>query len=482
MNGACLNRLIKALLITLCAGVLLALLSGCTLTAQSVLPPSPADPLVPSHWSASSAIAGATQNQWLAAFASVELEALVEEGLVHNRNLQAAAFRVNRSQALAQVSRSAKFPDLSVGLGANRSRGNANNQSIYSSSVSGVFTSSWEADLWGKISAQVTASQLQWQAAAADHQAARLSLAANISRAWFAVITAHQQLALAEVNQANLADTLAIVRRRYQQGLTSALDTELAESTYSQASNNRLIRQSQQRDARQNLELLLGRYPDASIHAVKTLPTLNTEIPAGLPADLLIRRPDLRAALYRLKSLDQNYLAAERMRLPSVRLTASGGTASETLSSLTSVGSLIWNLGANLSAPLFDAGRLKAEAKANRASTQESLASYEQTLLVAFREVEQALSEEELLSAREVSLVNAVNHAIISEQIAKRQYQGGLIDVLSLLDTQQLVLTMKSQQLDVQQARLDNRVRLHLALGGDFSVATKNRAEPIYAE
>jgi len=476
-----LNRIIKALSIVLSIA-LLSLLSGCVLTSQSVLPSSLADALVPSHWSAPLAEADDAQNQWLAAFASSELEALVTEGLVHNRNLQAAAFRISRSFALAKVSKAARLPDLNVALGANRSRANANNQSFYGSSVSLAFLTSWEADLWGKISSQVNASELAWKAVAADYQAARLSLVANISRAWFAVIAAHQQQLLAETNQANLSNTLAIVRRRYQQGLTSALDIELAESNYSQASNNRLVRQSRLRDARQSLELLLGRYPDASILSVDALPELRSKIPTGLPADLLIRRPDLRAALYRLKSLDQSYLATERARLPALRLTASGGTVSDALSSLTSVGGLVWNLGANLSAPLFDAGRLKSEAEASKASTLEGLANYEQVLLVAFREVEQALSEEVLLGAREESLMNAVNHAVIGEEIAKRQYQGGLIDVLSLLDTQQLALTMKSQQLDVQQARLDNRVKLHLALGGSFVSAVNIEEESTRAE
>jgi len=214
---------------------------------------------------------------------------------------------------------------------------------------------------------------------------------------------------------------------------------------------------------------LLGRYPSVANDAnpiAKTLPQPPATLSAGLPSELLQRRPDLTAALSRLQAMDLRVESAQKALLPRITLTASGGTSSPALTDLIDPRAAAWNLAMGLMQPIFTGGRLKSEIRLNEALTQETLNQYQSTALNAFREVEQALAAEQWLRAQEQALQEAVVQTEASRKLAVTSYQQGLIEILTLLDSYRSTLNAQSAHLVVQRQLLTNRIDLYLALGG----------------
>ena len=198
-----------------------------------------------------------------------------------------------------------------------------------------------------------------------------------------------------------------------------------------------------------------------------TLPQLPVDIPAGLPAELLERRPDLAAAFSRLQAADLRTASSKKLRLPRITLTAVGGTRSADLTELIDPRAAAWNVFAGLMQPLFAGGRIQGEIFRNQARAEEALNSYKNTALNAFREVEQALAAEEWLRQQEASLRKAVEQTESSQKLAVYSYRNGLIEILTLLDSYRSTLNAQSAHLSVTRQLLSNRINLYLALGGN---------------
>jgi outer membrane protein TolC len=220
--------------------------------------------------------------------------------------------------------------------------------------------------------------------------------------------------------------------------------------------------------ALRQLELLLGRYPSARIKTGDELPTIKSAVPAGLPADLIARRPDLVAADRRLAAADRRLAQSRRALLPSISLTASTGRSSGELGDLLDGNFSVWNLIGNISQPLLQGGRLRAGVDLSQAGLDQALASYAQSALRAYAEVEQALAGEEFLTNQEKALKTATSEALAARTLAEERYAKGLSDLITLLDAQRRAFDAKSRLLSVQRMRLDGRIDLYLALGGGF--------------
>jgi len=214
--------------------------------------------------------------------------------------------------------------------------------------------------------------------------------------------------------------------------------------------------------------VLLGRYPADALQVSTNLPSLRQEVPAGLPSQLLRRRPDVVAAERQLAASLERVKAAKKEMLPTISLSASGGTSSGDLRDLLDTERIFWTVAGNLAQPIYQGGRLRAGVDFSDANSRQALANFSQSVLNAFQEVETFLAAEPHLQEEELALDQAAQESMAAEQLAWQQYQRGLVDIITVLETQRRAFNARSALLSVTNSRLVNRANLYLALGGDF--------------
>lgn len=451
--------------------------SGCKLPDQTTIVPVIE---TPENW-----IAGGVPEKvgldWWTSFESPALDAVVHETLKNNRDLLAAAARVEAAAAQARIAGADLIPSLSGTTDARRNKqnfvglpipGGGNVLTTHASSFNLTFITSWELDLWGRIRAGKRAANQELSARLADLRGARQSLAAQAAKAWIATLEAQRQLELTQKTIQSHRATEVQVKRRYEEGLRSSLDLRLASAGVANAEAMLEARTQALETATRRMEILMGRYPSGKRAADAILPGVSATIPAGLPADLLARRPDLVAAGLRLLAADSRIAGAKAALLPRISLTAQGGTATAELSDLLSSDFTVWTLAGNLAQPILDGGRLRAGVKLTNARAQQAAAAFESAALQAFGEVETALASEATLARREERLLIALSHARAAHELASGRYGEGLESFAIVLETQRQLLATESQALAAQAQRLGNRVNLHLALGGGFDPAS----------
>ena len=440
----------------------------------------PIDP--PLDWSAAQGIAHspAPRPFWLE-FEDVGLQHLIEKVLAGNHELGAAAARVEQALAQARIAGAALSPGVRASLARNRQRqnfvgfpiGGGAQQVLSTTSTSWGLSLdlSWELDLWGKLDAAEKAALADAAASEADWQAARLSLAGQAAKAWFARAAANEQLHMAQQNVTSFTQSARVVRERFQQGRVGALDYSLIEGQLASAKAAR-DRQLEllERTSRQ-LEILMGDYPSATLEPPTQLPQLPGPVPIGLPSELLQRRPDLVSATRRLRAADLRLYQARKELWPSFSLTASAGRRSNELADLGKSSFDVWGLVANLTQPIFEGGRLRAGIDLADARVREAVESWSQAVLTAFGEVEIALAvathHDDIVSERE----QASRHARAAAAIAESRYEAGRGDVLALLTAQRQSFDAQSALIEGRRARLEARLDLYLALGGGFDSA-----------
>ena len=407
---------------------------------------------------------------WLSDLDDTLLNALVREAIDGNQDLRVAAARVRQADARARIAGAAALPRADIsGGGTRRSVGSASGQRTTGNTFDLSLGAAWEVDVWNRLADRTRAALLDEAASAADHDAARLSLAAGVARAWFNTVEASAQVRLGRQTVSNFQDNLAVVVENFRAGLASALDVRLERANLASA-ESRLAALLVERDAlARGLEVLLGRYPGDVIEIADTLPPLRGAVPVGLPADLLARRPDVRAAAARLAANDARLDAALKNRLPGLTLTGNGGVSSNALRRLLDFDSVLLAIAADLAAPLLRGGELRAERDLARAQIDEALAQYAQAVLVAFREVESALSAETFLAQQEAALQVAVRESQAAEELALERYRSGLVDIVTWLEARRRAFDARSALISISNQRLQNRIALHLSLGGDFA-------------
>ena len=427
------------------------------------------DVSAPASWTAPSDAPAEPVEPWLADFGDQVLVALVDEALGRNFDLRAAAARVAAARARARIERADLFPSVEADLSAARRRSSTTGTSgttANSFDLGGELR--WELDLWGRLGNAARAAVLEAEGERADYHAARLSLAANVARAWFETIEADQQVRLAEKTVESFENSRETIEQQYRSGIGNALDVRLARENVATARSRFSNRLQELDGARRSLEVLLGRYPGAAVEVRRDLPAVKREVPVGLPSELLNRRPDLVAAERRLVATEHRVSEARANRLPSLRLTTSGGVASRELRDLLDWDALVWSLVGGLTQPIFEGGRLKAEEALSRAENHEAWAAYAQVALNAFREVETALAAESRLAEQEEALREAAMELREASVLALDRYRQGLSDIVTLLDTQRRAFNADSALLLTKRQRLQTRIDLYLALGGDF--------------
>ena len=408
---------------------------------------------------------GAVKDGWLKTFADPELERIVAEALQNNRELAIAGANLDAAAALATQAGARLIPAVNVG-GAAQSTERGNN-TINTSGA--ALNMQWELDIWGKLGSAAAAAEESYRATEADLEAARQSLVAQTAKAWFLATEANLQLALTQEAVEIYEKTLEIVETRVEVGAGSPQDIFLAKADLNAAKERQRQAIGALTQAVRSIEVILGRYPSAELEVAREFVPTPPGIPVGIPAALLERRLDLVAAERRVAAAFQRVEAAKAAKLPSVALTASGGSSSNELLDLIGVSSNFFSLGANFVAPLDLGGSLEAQVQIENAQQEAALASYGSIALRAFSEVESALTNESLLQEREAFLAATVANNEEALAAAKTQYDVGAVDFLSVLQMQARALNSRISLIRIKNARLAQRVDLHLALGGDFS-------------
>ena len=415
---------------------------------------------------------------WWAYLGDRGLDRAITEALTYNHDLRAAAARVAAAEAEVIIARADDLPSFSVGVNRARQKQNFVGFPIpgfEGQVLSRTFTStgasldaSWEPDLWGRIKAGKLVARATLEAREADVEGAKLSLSGQVAKSWFAAIEAQRQVGLARASLASYKTSVDRVQTRFEAGLRPSLDLRLALTEVDRAKALVGQRVEQQRRAVRQIEILMGQYPSGEYALGEDLPRVPAQVPAGLPAELAYRRPDLAAAERELLAADARIVISKADLRPRFPLTASSGATSDALRDLLDRDFSAWNFVTNFTQPIFNRGRLKSAVRRDEARAREAAAQYESAILTAYGEVESALAADSALAERVKALESATKHSLAAKQEAERRYRAGLTDIVTVLSAQRTALDSESQLLNVQRLRLDNRVDLHLALGGGF--------------
>ncbi len=420
------------------------------------------------QWQAREGVAFSVENGWLDDLKINGLSKFVDEVLLNNPNYNEVAFRMRAAGYNADVAEGRLLPRVSGSTNASRT-GVENPIQNTSNNFTVGLNASWEADVWGKLSSSSAAARSNYEVAEHDYYGARLSLAAQVAQGWFDVIEAKQQLDLATRTVENFERTTNIINNRFKRGLTTGLDLRLSITNLEAAKASEKQREAAYRQVIRRIELLAGRYPSAMMNISGEIPDNIMEIPTGVPLDILERRPDLQAAKSRLFAAGYRTQAAEKALLPSFSITASGNNSSEEFGELLKFDNVFWNLVGGITQPIFQGGQLRYAAKAEQMNFEAQKQNYAQTLLRAFKEVEDAIDNDKSLAARVDHTEQAARNAVAAEEVALDQYSQGLIRISTLLQSQRSSLTQQSQLLNIKKQRINNRIALYLSLGGDFT-------------
>ena len=423
-------------------------------------------PVTPESWGTESGT-GTVQVGWIDTFKDPALTKLVEEAQSNNRDLAAAAANVDRAWALARQAGASLRPDIRASTGASQS-GTASNSTAGTTNLSLGLQVSWEADLWGRLRAGQRGAVASAQAVEADFLFAKYSLAAATAKAYFTAIEANLQADIARETVEILEETQRIVNVKYENGMASAQDVSLTRSDLASARERLTTLGGSYRDALRALEVLLGRYPGAELEVRESLPSAPPPPPAGVPSELLERRPDIVAAERRVAAAFNVTAQAQAARLPTIGLTGQLGGASASLSDLLDPANVAWSLGANMLAPIYDGGRRREAVEIATAEQERALAAYAQAALNAFSELEKNLDQGVVVTQRTAELQEAAREAENAFRIASLRYEEGEEDLLSVLTIQQRVIRTKSTLSSVNRLLLEQHVNLNLALGGSW--------------
>lgn len=430
----------------------------------------PQETEVPESFAASEPLVAAdaveADDHWITTFGDPRLEALIDEAIANNRELAAAAARVEQAAAAARQAGAALKP--SIDLAASSSTGGAMSAGDLGRSYGAGLNLGWELDLWGRIGAASAAATAQFEATEADFLAARHSLTAQTAKSWYFAIEGLLQERYAAEIVTIQKRFLEMVEVRHDAGKVPMQDVLFARSELKAAEDRlRQVRSARQQSVR-GLEVLLGRYPKAELELASVLPDVPPSPPPGMPSELLERRPDLRAAERLVAAAFNLRESAKAARLPRVGLTVSGGGVSGGLSDLLGTGGGFWSAGANFMAPVYRGGALQEQVEIETARQEETLATYGALALRAFKEVENALADEVTLADREALLESAAADNEQAMALVESQYEVGKVDILSVLQAQGRVVNSRIAATRIRGDRLGRRIDLHLALGGSF--------------
>jgi NodT family efflux transporter outer membrane factor (OMF) lipoprotein len=461
----------------------LSLLSGCAMVGPDYqAPPQNA----PAGWTlpgASKDLARAEPtgdiSRWWQTFSDPMLSSLVEQALQSSPDLRSAQARLRESRARRNVAGAGLYPTANAfGTAARNKSSEETGSGDTRNSFSAGFDASWELDVFGGIRRDIEAAEADLEASQADLHDTQVSLAAEVALNYIELRSFQIRLQIARDNLATQAETLQLTEWRAQAGLASSQDVEQARTNYEQTRALIPSLDTGLAETENRLSILLGANP-GSLHArlaiVGDLPAAPMSVAVGIPADALRQRPDVRTAERRLAAETARVGVAEAARYPSFNLAGSIGLEALTLSALGNSGAGAYSLLGGITAPIFDAGRLRSQVEIQDALREQALINYEQTVLNALEEVENALASLVYSRQREQAWTLATEAAHNAALLARNRYSAGLTDFQSVLDTERSVLVSEEGLANSRADGISALIRLYKALGGGWSPQAETR-------
>ncbi|BAP80638.1 type I secretion outer membrane protein [Pseudomonas sp. MT-1] len=445
-------------------GLLLVTLAGCMPPRQPLPPEAAFTP--PADWREPGSNTADVSATWWQAFGDAQLTALVEAALAHNTEVLSAASRVEQAREQIQLSRAALLPSLDAALGAQRTRELSVLGMTHTTAVQPSLQVSYEVDLWGRLRRLKEAAQFEYRATEAERDAVRLAVASTTARAYVSLLSFDRQLYVTRETVDSRREALRVAEDRAALGYTSQLELTQAQSEYEAAAE--LLPQLQQaiREQENALRLLTDRFPGDVERGAGLLAIEPPPVPGVLPSELLRRRPDIQQAELLLAASSLNLQAQRDRFLPQVQLSASLGRLF--VNSLDYDPVRVWDLGASVLAPIFDAGRLEAGVNIAVAQRNQAAFAYRAAALDAFREVENSLSA--VSNLRQQLARVAARRAVLERSLtyAEDRYRAGYSSYLETLDAQRNLFNTELAAVQLRESRLNALISLYQALGGGW--------------
>ena len=459
-------------------------LAGCALAPKYERPATP----IASGWPALGSDATdttpagqvASALEWQTFFSDPQLRKLIQVSLTHNRDLRIAVLTIEQARAQFQIRRADQFP--SVGAAATGSRMPNGNGSITSVYTAGLAMTSYEIDFFGRVANLKDAALSQYLATEEGRKTTQITLIASVANGYLSLLADQESLSITQQTLDSRVLSLKLSQLRFDNGVSSELDLRQSQSLV-EAARVSLAQLQRQRALDENaLSLLLGQPLSGDLAVV--LPTgqgladrpVMADVPAGLPSDLLVLRPDIRQAEQQLLAANANIGAARAAFFPKISLTASAGSASNNLSNLFNSGTFGWTLAPQLFLPLFDSGRNQAGLEVSKATRDIAVAQYEKAIQTAFREVADALAGRATLGVQLKAQQAQTAAEAARFKLSDLRYQNGIASQLDWLDGQRALFTAQQAVVQTRLQQLQNQVTLYKTLGGGWKEAAQATA------
>ncbi|MEG4317280.1 efflux transporter outer membrane subunit [Pseudomonas sp. FIP_A4] len=470
MSPSCTLRPLAMIVMSLALG-------ACTLGPDYQRPPLPVTHAFKQAegWKSAAPADALQRGDWWKLYGDAELDALVSRLNVSNQNLAVAEAQYRQARALVRSARSQLFPTLSGNAGVTRSRqttgsSSSNVSAGVSESYEAGLSASWELDLWGRLRRGLEANRATMQASAADLAAVRLSLQAELVQTYLQLRVMDEQQRLLDQTVAAYARSLRLTENQYRAGIVPKSDVAQAQTQLKSTQAQAIDLKWQRAQLEHAIAVLIGVPPaELSIAVRDDIPSL-PEVPLALPSQLLERRPDVAAAEREVMAANAEIGIAEAAWYPDLTLSASGGYRNSSFNQLFEVPNRFWSLGPQLALTLLDFGGRRAELERAEAAYDQTVATYRQTVLDSFREVEDYLVQLRVLGDESVVQREALEAAQESLRLIENQYRAGTVDYLSVVTVQTTALNNERTNLTLLGDRLLTSVQLIAALGGGWQI------------
>ncbi|MEJ1964909.1 MAG: efflux transporter outer membrane subunit [Gammaproteobacteria bacterium] len=448
-------------------------LAGCAGPAVKTAVVAPVSPAA--SWRTDDGARAPIDAQWWTQFSDPALVALIDKALANNSDIAIAAARVREARGNLQLARSQLFPTLEGGVVAGRSRSvDAFGTHLTQGFVQPQLQAAYEVDLFGRLSDTTSAARSAYLASAAARDSVRLAIISVTASQYITLLGLDVRLTIARQTVAARADSLRLATSRDRAGYAPRLELRQAQAEYDAAAQ--IIPQLESAIARteNSISQLVGEVPGAIARAGTLEALSKPPVPDGLPSQLLDRRPDIAQAANQLAATDASLSAARKRFLPQLRLTGVAGTA---FSSALRDPIAIWSIGGSVLAPIFEGGRLQAQAEVAASQRDQAASFYRRTVLTSFREVEDALASVKQVDAQLELARHQVDTLVETLRLATNRYRAGYSSYLEQLDAQRGLLNAQLSAASLQTDALTARVLLYQAMGGGWSASPDEKPE-----
>ena len=407
--------------------------------------------------------------QWWELFDDPVLASLVITALQENKNVLIAASRIEEARAFLGFTRADQYPRLDIEGDAARGNLAGNSRAPYTDNNFYIAPAlSWELDFWGKFRRATESARAELLASEYALRTVQISLIAEVIGTYFLLLDYHQRLEISRRTLNSRVKSLKIIQLRFDYGIVPELDVNQAQILKEVAAAAIPFYQRSIGKTENALSILLGRLPDTIRKgAPLDKQSIPPDIPTGLPSSLLTRRPDIMQSEYLLQAQNAKIGIAQALRLPAIRLTGRYGGASDELDALTS-GGAAWSAGGSLMGPLFDFNQSAQRVEVERERTRQAVLAYENTVLLAFREVEDALVEIQTYREEMAAIERRTKAARNATDLSRERYDKGVTSFLEVLDNERILFDVELEFSQIQQDYLNAYVKLYKALGGGW--------------